>query len=180
MPPENPFVLLENLNSIQLPESVGMVISIFKFIFLAFSIFLFLHGLYLIIKLGIVGDKRDKWKEVFSRKAAEVHKGEFVTRWTGIEKRMKTMQEAEYKLAIIEADKLFDDLLRRMMYPGKDMGERMRNLNTDFLPSINRVWESHKIRNYLAHSTDYHLDYSEAERAVNNYKQAFKELQIFD
>lgn len=180
MPPENPFVFLENLNNIQLPESLGVAISIIKFLFWTFSIFLFLHGIYLIIKLGIIGDKRDRWKEVFSMKAEKVHKGEFASRWMNIEKRMEKMQEAEYKFAIIEADKLFDDLLRRMMYPGKDMGERMHNLNTDFLPSINRVWESHKIRNYLAHSPDYHLDYSEAERAVNNYKQAFKELQIFD
>lgn len=180
MPQENAVTFLENLNGVQLPGELGIVITILKFIFWAAAIFFFLHGIYLIIQLGMVGDKRDRWKEMFSRKAEHIHKGEFTSRWLSIEKRMKTMQEAEYKLAIIEADKLFDDLLRRMMYPGKDMGERMKNLNEDFLPSINRVWDAHKIRNYIAHSPDYHIDYSDAERAINNYKQAFKELQILD
>jgi hypothetical protein len=188
MPPNPVQFFLENKESIQTNNlesilasgSLAVAISVIKFVFVALSVFFLIHGIYLIIRMNVVRDKLQLWKETIKRKADPVYRGEFVDRWREIEGRMKSMQEAEYKLAIIEADRLFDDLLRRMMYRGKDMSERLKNINKDFLPSIDKVWEAHKIRNNLAHDSAFHIDYSGAKRVIEYYKQALQELSILD
>jgi len=152
----------------------------FKFIFVALTIFFIIHIVYLILKLGAVKEKKEFYRELWTRKAAPIKKDEFVARWAKIKERMAKMEEAEYKLAIIEADKLFDELLRRMMYKGKDMGERLQQITSEQLSNINAVWESHKARNMLSHDINYHINYSDAERIIQNYKDAFRELEILD
>ena len=151
-----------------------------KFVFIALTIFFIIHIVYLILKLGAVKEKKEFYRELWTRKAAPIRKDEFVARWAKIKERMAKMEEAEYKLAIIEADKLFDELLRRMMYKGKDMGERLQQITSEQLSNINAVWESHKARNMLSHDISYHIGYSDAERIVQNYEDALRELEILD
>lgn len=151
-----------------------------KFVFIVASLFLFFHIIYLIYKLGIVKDKKGFYSELLTHRAPALRKDEFVVKWKKIKARMATMQEADYKLAIIEADKLFDELLRRMAYHGKDMGERLSQITSEQLSNINAVWESHKARNFISHDTNYHINFSEAEKMIQNYENAFREFEILD
>ena len=153
---------------------------IVKFVFLTFSVIFFLHIVYLIFKINSVQGKTNIYKDALIKKTEFPYKGEFVTRWSSIRQRMNTMHEAEYKLAIIEADKIFDDLLKRMNIKGEDMGGRLKNINKELLPSIDKIWKSHKIRNKIAHDTGFHLGYDEAQDVVNNYEESLRELRILD
>lgn len=168
-----------NLSQLQLLSDEPLFLFL-KFIFFAVSIFLFLHVAYLVYKLNIVRDKLELYKEAITKRAIPVRKEEFVGKWNKIKERLFTGQEADYKLAIIEADKLFDELLKRMGYEGKDMGERMEQLTPMELPNLSAVWESHKVRNYLAHDTNYHISFSDAKRVMQNYEDAFTRLKILD
>ncbi len=161
-------------------ESILNLIVILKIVFIVFSVFLFLHIIYIIFKINNLQGRFQIYKDAFTRKTPPPYKGEFVIRWKGIKQRMQTMQEAEYKLAIIEADKIFDDLLKIMLRKGKDMGERLKLLNEELLPSINKVWESHKVRNKIAHDSNYDLSYADAQVIIENYEKALHELKILD
>lgn len=172
-----------------MPENVNEAILMFmnsgsflvaKFIFVAVSIFFFFHIAYLLYKLGAVKERKEFYSEILTRRAPALRKDDFVVRWRKIKDRVATMKEADYKLAIIEADKLFDELLRRMAHHGKDMGERLSQITPDQLSNINAVWESHKARNFLSHDINYHIDFSSAERLIQNYEDAFRELEILD
>ena len=180
MPPDPFSSLPENIREplLQFVNSSGFLA--FKFIFVALTIFFIIHIVYLILKLGAVKEKKEFYRELWTRRAAPIRKDEFAARWSKIKDRMAKMDEAEYKLAIIEADKLFDELLRRMMYKGKDMGERLQQITSEQLSNINAVWESHKARNMLSHDISYHINYSDAERIIQNYEDAFRELEILD
>jgi hypothetical protein len=182
---ENPFeFLIENAGSINTGffVSAGFIffIKIAEFILISLAIFFILHGIYLIYKINTIGGRFRVYKDAFVRKTPPSYKGEFVTRWIQIKQRMETKNESDYKLAILEADKVFDDLLKRMMVKGKDMGGRLKQINEELLPSINKVWQSHKVRNKIAHKPDYHLSYSEAERVIENYEAALHDLNILD
>ena len=163
-------------------QSPGMMaaVLIIKAVFFAASIFFILHGIYLLYKLGLIKEKMDFYSDAFTRKNAPLHKDAFLLEWEKIKNRMATMRESEYKLAIIEGDKLFDMLLQKMDYKGKDMSARLSQITPAQLSSVQGVWESHKVRNLLSHDMNYHISFSDAQRVIQNYEQAFRELGLLD
>lgn len=161
-------------------ENGMLLFLIIKFVFFAFSLFFVIHIIYLLYKTGNVKKEFELYSEALKRKKEFVVKDTFVVAWHNIETRMSTMHEAEYKLAIIEADKLFDDLLQKMAYKGKDMGDRLKQITTEQLSSINAIWKCHKIRNLISHDVNYHLTFSEAQWVIQMYEDAFIELGVLD
>jgi len=159
-------------------ETLFIVFLIMKFIFLSATIFFIAHIVYMLYKVGEVKGSLSLYAEAIHRKKDLVHKDIFIEGWGAIMQRMSTMKEAEYKMAIIEADKLFDELLKTMGYKGKDMGERLQQITPEHLSSISAVWKSHKVRNFISHDTRYHLTFSEAQQVVKNYEDAFVEMQV--
>jgi len=102
---------------------------------------------------------------------------EFEQNWKKIKKRLERKWESESKLAIIEADRILDNLLKQMGYRGETLGERLKQLKPDLLPNIEEVWVAHKIRNDIIHDPNYRLSHQEAERAVEIYEKAFDYLR---
>lgn len=96
-------------------------------------------------------------------------------KWVEVEKLMAMNNENGYKLAVLEADKLFDLALKAMYLPGENMGQRLkvlvaRNQNTS------SVWQAHILRNKIAHETHYIVKKNEASRAVDEFKRVLKIL----
>lgn len=151
-----------------------------KFIFIVVTLFFFIHIVYMVYRMGTVGDTRKLYGEAFRRKTAPLQKDDFVSRWQAVKARLATMREADYKIAIIEADKLFDELLKKMTFRGNDMGERLQQISPVQLASLQGVWDSHKIRNKLSHDVGYHITFQEAEKAIQNYENAFLEIGILE
>ena len=77
--------------------------------------------------------------------------------WENILKRLEAKDEANHKLAVIEADKLLDTVLKKLTIPGSTMGERLKAIPVSQLPSIDNVWQVHKLRNHLVHTTEFVL-----------------------
>jgi hypothetical protein len=101
----------------------------------------------------------------------------FVKKWEKIRERLEKGWEPEAKLALIEADQLLDDLLKRMGYAGEGIGERLKQIDSGVLPNVDQIWEAHKIRNNLVHDPDYKLSLGRARRAIAIYEQAFKHFE---
>ena len=99
--------------------------------------------------------------------------------WARITNRLETGLEGEYKLAVIEADSMLDDILKRMGYGGETLGDRLKLLTSATLPNIDQVWEVHKIRNNIVHDPDYRLPLDQAKKVLAIYEQAFRDLQAF-
>jgi hypothetical protein len=99
-------------------------------------------------------------------------------RWDEILRHGDSTKEAEWKFAIIEADKLMDDTLRKAGFPGVTMGERLMSIPEGQLQSLQLIWEAHKIRNRLAHDSNYFLRHAEAKKAIQLYGRALEELRV--
>ena len=98
------------------------------------------------------------------------------SKWEEILSHVDSDKEGEWKFAIIEADKLIDDLLKSAGYPGETLGERLMSIDKGQFQGLEGLWEAHKIRNKLAHDTNYFLRQAEARRAIMLYGQVLKEL----
>ncbi|OGN01387.1 MAG: hypothetical protein A3B91_03650 [Candidatus Yanofskybacteria bacterium RIFCSPHIGHO2_02_FULL_41_29] len=98
------------------------------------------------------------------------------SRWEEVVRHIESSSEAEWKLALIEADKLVDNLLKSAGFTGDTMGERLTNVEKGQLANLEGLWEAHKIRNKIVHDVNYFLRYGEAKRAVELYEKILEEL----
>ena len=113
---------------------------------------------------------------VLSGKRAHIFDVEaYQTRWLKLENSLVKGQPLTYNMAVMQGDKLLDRALTEMGVPGKTMAERLKRMDGR-LSKINQVWAAHKLRNRIAHETDFEVDYNEASQALAAFKQALKEL----
>lgn len=97
--------------------------------------------------------------------------------WDKIKAKIHKGDEANLKLAVIEADNLMDEILKRMGLPGADMGERLKQIEVQEIKSVDKIWSAHKVRNQIVHEPNFHLSQEEAEKAVQNIEDALRELE---
>ena len=99
----------------------------------------------------------------------------YQTRFLEIENRLKQDNPASYTTTIINGDKLLDKALIEMGVSGKTMGDRLKRVGDRFT-NTNAVWRAHKLRNAIAHESDFEVSYKQAYNALQVYKQALKDL----
>ena len=110
--------------------------------------------------------------------AVAVPEGQLGMRWRDIMSHMESAHESDWKLAVIEADKLVDDALAHHGYSGDSFGDRLMSIEPGGLVSLDGLWWAHKVRNRLAHEMDYFLRYTEARQAMAYYEQTLQELHL--
>ncbi len=100
--------------------------------------------------------------------------------WQKISGRLIKNDEANLRLALIEADNLFDDLLKQMRLPGESMADRLRYLDRSQIANIDEIWRAHKLRNVLVHNHEYPITRGEIQGGVQAYEKALRELEFID
>lgn len=113
-------------------------------------------------------------------KAGKFPKKSLNASWQKILSRLNKSDESNLRLALIEADNLFDDLLKQMGLPGESMADRLKYLNSSQVSNIEEIWQAHKLRNQLVHGSEYTIARSEIEFGVRAYEKALKELEFMD
>lgn len=124
--------------------------------------------------LLVWGIKRLIWR----LRAREIHgldRKEIKRKWQEIEKFLDQNNEMAAKVAIIEADKLFDHVLRFAYFPGDDMGQRLKAASLTY-PEIKAVWWAHLLRNRLVHETNARISIGEAKKALGLFEKGLKQL----
>lgn len=149
--------------------------NIIKLILIGVSILLGILFIIVVVKMNrLVSTKVNLAKKILPPSPAT---SGLNARWDEIERHINSTREAEWKFAVIEADKLVDELLKSSGFLGDTMGERLMNIQPGQLTTLQGLWEAHKIRNRLVHDVNYFLRYTEAKRAVSLYEKTLRELQ---
>jgi hypothetical protein len=85
----------------------------------------------------------------------------------------------DWKLAIIEADIILDEILKNAGYAGNSLGERLKSIAPSQLQSLDDAWQAHKVRNQVAHAgADFILTRKLAEDTIKQYRRVFYEFGI--
>lgn len=98
--------------------------------------------------------------------------------WDAIKAHLNENTPANRKLAIIEADKLVDHILKESGFGGEHMADRLERLAPHNLRSFDRLWRAHKVRNEIVHSMGYEVPEREAKQALDDYEEFLKEVRI--
>lgn len=109
------------------------------------------------------------------RGGRQLNQEDYQSRWLTIEGGLRKEDSASYQLSILAADKLLDQALKERGFSGETMGARMKAANAEF-KNANQIWAAHKVRNRIAHETDFAVSHQLALRSLNAFKQALKDL----
>lgn len=97
----------------------------------------------------------------------------FQKRWQELQKLCNAKDT--WPLAIINADKLLDEALRKRRFKGKAMGERLVAAQR-ILTDNDSAWFAHKLRNRLVHEDNVKLKERDVKEALVGFRQALKDL----
>ena len=113
---------------------------------------------------------------ISKKRGPSFNKEDYQVDFLRIENALQKESEASDAMAIINGDKLLDKALCEMGVAGRTMGDRLKKVGNVKFSEVNKVWSAHKIRNRIAHESDFQPDYKQAKNALAAYKQALKDL----
>jgi hypothetical protein len=100
------------------------------------------------------------------------------SKWAIIEAHMASGSEAEWRLAILEADNMLADLLKTLPIAGIDVGEKLTNADRKHFATLEDAWDAHKVRNRIAHDgSDFVVTEHLARQTIQKFKNVFTEFQ---
>lgn len=147
----------------------------FKFISVIISSLLILFINYLYKKLKYLGEVEEA--KYYPKEVLE--KSNINQSWERVLKHAGSENESDWRLAILEADIMLDDLLDKMSLPGDTIGDKLKSVEKSDFTTIDSAWEAHKIRNRIAHDgVSFQLNSHETRRVIDLYKQVFEEFRI--
>jgi len=141
-----------------------------------FSVICLIAIIYLISKINLFWETVGRIKENYS--FSDLSEKRVLKAWKEIEEKMKGGRKTEMKLAIIEADRVLDEVLKVAGYKGETIAERMEKVTPAQLTNIDKVWRAHKIRNRIVHESEFNISEQEVEEVIKTYKKAFQEFGL--
>jgi hypothetical protein len=111
--------------------------------------------------------------------ASKGGKKKLVKKWSKIKLRLDTGEESQYKVAIIEADDLVDNLVMRMGYAGENMTDRLDGVPAGQLEHLEELKQAHEIRNRIIHEDRFILDKKTAEDTLALFEKFLDYFHVF-
>jgi len=100
-------------------------------------------------------------------------------KWEKVIKYANSSNASDWRLAVIEADVMLEELLHTLGHKEESVGEMLKSVDKNEFLTIEDAWEAHKIRNAVAHSGgNFQLSEREAKRAIALFEKVFREFQI--
>lgn len=148
----------------------------FASIYITLSLIFFGILFYSLYKLWLIRKKEEE-EFLSSFVVATDPRLESVEEWQDIMNHIDSDNESQWKLALIDADKILENLLREHGYDGDGVGGRLKSAEMQGgVRSLQDAWEAHKIRNKIAHESGFVLTKRDARKAVELYKRVFEDL----
>lgn len=110
---------------------------------------------------------------VARRPSKDLDRKYFTSKWNELQKHLSKSEM--WPMAVIQADNLLDEALKKSRYKGKTMGERMVSAQKTFTNN-NQMWFGHKLRNRIVHESDTKLAEKDVKTALIGLRQALRDL----
>lgn len=157
--------------------AIGGVEAPWWLILLWFGFYAALWLLILVMMWRIIKHRRAETRDLQAALATESETTPLNSRWQRVLKYLESENPAEWKLAIIEADTMLDELVKTLRPHEETLGERLKAIEPSDFTTLQDAWDAHKLRNRIAHEAHYQLTKHEALRAIAMFKRVFEEFQ---
>ena len=102
-------------------------------------------------------------------------------RWNRISEEANSESERAWRLAILEADIMLNELLDTLGYRGETIADKLRAADRAEFRTLDLAWEAHRFRNQIAHQGEAVLvSARDVHRIISNYERVFREFKFID
>jgi hypothetical protein len=113
------------------------------------------------------------WYFVLRRRPRKIRQEQFQAKWQELQNLLR--DKKAWPQAVVAADKLLDDALKKKRFNGKGMGERLVKAQR-LLTDNDSVWFGHKLRNKIEQDEKMKLKEKDVKQALVGIRQALKDL----
>jgi hypothetical protein len=100
-------------------------------------------------------------------------------RWHYIQTLIESPNESDWRVAIIEADSMMEEVLKEKELTGNTVSELLESAKDSGYGSIQDAWDAHLVRNKIAHDgSDYPISQIEGRRVIKMFQNFFEELRV--
>jgi hypothetical protein len=122
------------------------------------------------VALGLIG-------AIYFRLPKRLKREYFVSRWKRLQKLFP--DESQWAKAIVEADDLLNEALKKKRFKGSGMGERLVEAQKNFTNN-DAVWYGHKLRTKIDMNPDIKISREEVQKALFGLRQGLKDIGAFN
>ena len=151
--------------------------SVVKFILGIYAVVVLADIILLLIQRGLSGDVRETLLGLNVPPELLTRKGKLRKKWDKVQEKIRSTREEDWKIAIISADNIIDDLIARMGYKGENMGERLAGINPGQIENIEELKKAHEFRNRIIHEENLKLTKEQAQEVLKYFENF---LDFFD
>lgn len=127
----------------------------------------------------ILHDEREKWKaSILQAIPIEQHEDPALAeKWQIVQNHVGSDNQSDWRLAILEADIMLDEILDKLGFQGDSIGDKLKGVDPSEFLTLAEAKEAHHVRNQIAHQgVDYKVDQREAKRVISLYQKVFEEF----
>lgn len=100
--------------------------------------------------------------------------------WKGIQELLASPNPSDWNMAVLRADALLDEVLRRMGHEGDTIADRLKIVSPIQVPSLDRLWEAHRLRNVIAHEPLEQRPRDTISYAIRSFEEGLIELGMLE
>lgn len=156
--------------------TVQNIIISYKSLLTILALAFFAGYIWLYLRIQAIHHKdHEKYKPIATK---ETIASEKTIQWQVVLDHANSESPAEWKLAILEADNILDEVLEDLGYEGETVAEKLKAMNRTRIASYDSLWDAHKLRNDIAHGRTLGDELSKkiARDTIAKFENAFKEL----
>lgn len=140
----------------------------FRFLLMIYAVVLLIDVVLLLVLRGVQGNLI---QSIYGADMPSSYKGKVHKRWTRVEAQMQSGQEIQYKLAILEADTIVDEVLAIAKLEGENMMERLDKALPYQVEHKEHLLWAHSIRNNIVRDNAFAVDKELAEKTIGAYRE---------
>jgi len=132
----------------------------------------------MIIKTNYIEMKREQLLDILGR--GRVSRRRSLKAWKQIQERLKSPDQNNWKMAILEADHILNEILKMSGYLGDNLGEKLDILTPAQLANIEDIKQAHSVRDKIAHDPADEIKRKKVDEVIAIYKESFRQLNLIN
>jgi hypothetical protein len=116
---------------------------------------------------------------IYGANVPKFKKEKYRERWANIMKRVEEEGISGGKIALVEADRMFDEVLDQAGYKGKDLAEKLSQIPPGHLIGVSDVTVAHEISEKILLDPAHEMDLDEIKGYLAAYEKFFTGLEIY-
>lgn len=140
---------------------------------------LFIWGIvYILTKISYFNGKVEDYMDILG--FGNLTKRRSLKGWEQIKKRIASPDQQDWKLAVLEADKILNEILKMAGYLGTDLSKKLGVLTKENLSNLEEIKKSHFLSDKIMNDPSMELKKEDAIIALKAFKKAFIELNLLE